>query len=97
MTVRFLSIAEQEFRDAFDYYDSVVEGLGTQFKEELIVALKRIEDFPDAWQKLSHKTRRCRLDRFPYGLVYQNRSDELLIVAVMELSRKPNYWVERLS
>jgi plasmid stabilization system protein ParE len=97
MTVRFLSIAEQEFKDAFDYYENIVEGLGDQFKQEIIVALKRIQDFPDAWQKLSRKTRRCRLDRFPYGLVYQNRANEILIIAVMELSRKPSYWIERVT
>jgi plasmid stabilization system protein ParE len=97
MTIRFLSVAEQEFKDAFDHYENIVEGLGDQFKEELIVALKRIQDFPDAWQKLSRKTRRCRLDRFPYGLVYQNRANEILIIAVMELSRKPSYWIERVT
>jgi len=41
--VRFLSIAEQEYKDAYDYYEGVVEGLGIQFKEELVIALKRIE------------------------------------------------------
>ena len=43
MKVRFLSIAEQEYKDAYDYYEGVVEGLGIQFKEELVIALKRIE------------------------------------------------------
>ena len=70
MKVRFLSIAEQEYQDAYDYYEGVVEGLGIQFKEELVIALKRIEEFPEAWQRVSSKSRRCRLDRFPYGLVY---------------------------
>jgi plasmid stabilization system protein ParE len=96
MKIRFLSVAEQEFRDGYDHYEKVVEGLGEQFREEVIVALRRIQDFPDAWQRLSKNTRRCRLDRFPYGLVYQNRGAEVLIVAVMELTRRPNYWVKRL-
>ena len=61
MTVQFLRVAEQEYRDAFDYYEGVVQGLGNQFRDELLVTLKRIQDFPDAWQKLSARTRRCRM------------------------------------
>jgi hypothetical protein len=51
--VRFLGIAEQEYKHAYDYYEGVVDGLGVQFKEELLVALKRIEHFPEAWQRVS--------------------------------------------
>jgi hypothetical protein len=94
--VRFLSIAEQEYKDAYDYYEGVVEGLGIQFKEELLIALKRMEEFPEAWQRVSSKARRCRLDHFPYGLIYQVRATELLVVAVMQLNKEPNYWVKRL-
>jgi hypothetical protein len=31
----------------------------------------------------------------PYGLVYQVRSDKILILAVMHLSRRPDYWRDR--
>lgn len=95
MKIRFLSVAEREYQDAYDYYEEAVEGLGIQFGQEVIAALKRIENFPDAWQKISRKTRRCRLERFPYGLVYQKRTDELLVVAVMHLAKQPAYWVKR--
>jgi hypothetical protein len=94
--VRFLSVAEQEYRDAYDYYEGVVEGLGMQFKEELVIVLKRIEEFPEAWQRVSSKSRRCRLDHFPYGLIYQVRPTALLVVAVMHLGKEPGYWVKRL-
>ncbi len=48
-------------------------------------ALHRIQDFPRAWPRMSKRSRRCRLTRFPYGLVYQIRGDVILIVAVMHL------------
>lgn len=94
--VRFLAVAAAEYRDAVDYYNSEVLGLGDEFREEVIAALRSIADFPDAWQKLSVRTRRCRLNRFPYGLVYQKRPDCILIAAVMHLKREPNYWARRL-
>lgn len=94
MTVRFLSVAEQEYIDAFDYYEGIVEGLGDQFQEELLAAIARVQSFPHAWQKLSNSTRHCRLARFPYGLIYQTRPEGILVVAVMHLGRNPRYWVE---
>ena len=95
MTVRFLAIAAQEYQDAFDHYESVVENLGEDFKEAVVEALGRIQDFPNAWQKVSPRTRRCRLARFPYGVVYQRRKQEILVVAIMHLRREPEYWVSR--
>jgi len=41
---------------------------------------------------MSRRTRRCRLHRFPFGLFYQVRSDEILIVSVMDLRRDPKRW-----
>lgn len=96
MSVRLLSIAESEYRAAYDYYEGLVSGLGDQFRDEFVAALQRMVDFPQAWQKMSKRTRRCRLERFPYGIVYLNRPDELLIVAIMHLKQAPDYWVSRL-
>jgi len=91
----FLPVAEAEYRDAVDYYNGEVVGLGEDFCEEVIAALRRITDFPEAWQKLSVRTRRCRLNRFPYGLVYRIQTDCILVLAVMHLRREPNYWEPR--
>ena len=46
---------------------------------------------------LSSKTRRGLLKRFPYGIVYQPKSDAIIIIAVMQLNRKPGYWSKRTT
>ena len=48
------------------------------------------------WQALTARTRRYVITRFPYGIVYQIRANEILVVAVMHLKRQPDYWIDRI-
>jgi toxin ParE2 len=40
--------------------------------------------------------RRCRLGRFPYGLIYTLDNGDILVLAVAHLHRRPDYWRDRL-
>lgn len=97
MRIEFLDAAGAEYRAAVDYYDGENPGLGGEFADEIARTTARIVAFPDAWQKLSRRTRRCRVERFPYGVVYQKRGNVILVVAVMHLKREPDYWAGRLG
>lgn len=92
----FLEPAQIEFEEAVNYYNAQRPGLGDDFAREVAVTISRILRYPEAWSKLSRRTRRCRTNRFPYAVVYQVRRDPLLVVAVAHLSRKPSYWRHRL-
>ncbi len=96
MRIRFLEIAQIELDEAIDYYNYEVPGLGYDFLEEVLSALDRIVLFPEAWHLCSNRTRRCQTRRFPYGIVYQVRENEILVVAVANLHRKPEYWKDRI-
>ena len=95
MNVCFSKIAEIEFNDAINYYNEQSEGLGFEFANEVQLTLDRIVDFVDSWPKLSENTRRARTNRFPYGIIYTVDDNEIIIVAVMHLHRKPDYWKSR--
>ena len=92
MKSRFLSTAELELKEAMEFYEAAKEGLGAEFLVEIEAAVGLIEAHPLAWTALSPRTRRCRISRFPFGLFYQVRSDEILIVSVMDLRRNPERW-----
>jgi hypothetical protein len=97
MKTVFLSPAGAELAEAVSYYNTQSEGLGYDFAAEVRRTLERIVQYPDAWTLLSKRTRRCRTNRFPYGVIYQLRTDTLLIVAIMHLSRNPETWKSRLK
>ena len=96
MKARFASTAEGELREAMEFYEATHEGLGAEFLAEVEATTNLIESFPLAWTSLSPRTRRCRTHRFPYGMFYQERRDEILIVAVMDLRRDPRRWEQYL-
>ncbi len=96
MTFRFLKIAQIERDEAIEYHNYQTTRLGDLFLTEVLNALERIGDFPKAWQRCSKRTRRCQTRRFPYGIIYQIREEETLIVAVANLHRNPDYWKDRI-
>lgn len=97
MEIRLLNVAQQEMDESFEFYEEQMTGLGHDFLAEILATLKRIKQNTKAWAPFSDQTRRCLVNRFPYGIVYQVRTDEILVVAVAHLHRKPNYWENRLK
>ncbi len=97
MKVDFLIPAEYELEEAIDYYNIQSEGLGFEFAAEVKRTIGRILEYPKAWTTISPRTRRCRTNRFPYGIIYQERANSILIIAVMHLSKHPDSWKSRLN
>ncbi|WP_244083866.1 type II toxin-antitoxin system RelE/ParE family toxin [Desulforhabdus sp. TSK] len=91
-----MEIAEIELDEAIQYYNYEVAGLGDDFLTEVLDTLDRIARFPEAWHPCSKRTRRCQMRRFPYGIIYQIRKAEILVIAVENLHREPNCWEDRL-
>ena len=97
MNVRLLTPAQHELDEAVAWYAAQAPGLGDAFLIEAIKTLKLIAQFPQAWHPLSSQTRRCRLNRFPYSVIYSQDGDDLLVIAIAHQHRKPGYWRDRLQ
>lgn len=95
MIFSFHPEAQFELAQAVEYYQAKELNLGLEFLEVVFKTILRIIEFPKAFPVLSTKTRKCLVDRFPFAVIYQIRKDEIFIVAITHLSRKPGYWKER--
>lgn len=89
MNVRLLPAAQVELDEAIHCYAQQAPGLGDSFLVEFLRTTQLIERHPQGWHPLSHNTRRCRLRRFPYGVIYNVDQDTILVVAVAHLHRRP--------
>ena len=97
MKYSFHPLAVKELTDTIDYYEDNNPGLGLEFSKEIYSTIQRILQFPKAWPKIAQNCRRCITQRFPYGIIYHIKEDEILIVSIMQLNQKPKSWDERIE
>lgn len=97
MRVTFNELAERELNDAAQYYELEEPGLGEAFIDEVHRSADSIVEHPQAGPIVLGAVRRRLCQRFPYALLYSCSvtGDELRILAVMNLRRRPGYWVGR--
>ena len=94
-TIRFSPEALEDIRSAFDWCEQSRAGLGSEFAIEVTDTIRRIEEHPEAWPIVRGRIHRCRTHRFPYGVLFHSRRDDIAIVAVMHLHRHPDAWRRR--
>jgi toxin ParE1/3/4 len=98
--VRLHPEADQEATAAAEWYESQQWGLGLAFLEELGRSMTLLSESPEIWahwpgMKATSGIRRGLLSRFPFGIAYEIRKDEVVVLAVAHLSRRPRYWQSR--
>jgi plasmid stabilization system protein ParE len=91
----FNELAAAELNDAIRYYEHEQIGLGAAFLAEVRRCSAAILEYPEAGPVVQGTIRRWLCDKFPYALLYEPRPDQIRVLAVMHLKRRPNYWVGR--
>lgn len=96
-SIRFSSPASLELTEAVRWYESKRRGLGGEFFDDVARAIDRLALNPEAGNPISagQKTRRLFVARFPFQIVYRIRPDEIVVVALAHLKRRPGYWRNR--
>jgi len=77
------------------YYEQESRGLGVKFLDEIEGYIDAIIKNPNAGKRVRGQVRRRILRRFPYGILYSVNNDGIRVLAIMNLKRRPLYWVGR--
>jgi plasmid stabilization system protein ParE len=77
------------------FYEERQKGLGARFVAALDDAIDRICRNPKIYKQVEAGARKCRLMRFPYGVIFREGEEAIEIIAVMHLRREPGYWRAR--
>jgi toxin ParE1/3/4 len=92
--VEFHPSAREELVQSAHYYQVQTAGLGSRFATAVQDTVRRIQESPLLYRVIEGDIRRCRVLRFPYGVVYRVR-ERIEVIAVMHLHREPGYWKSR--
>lgn len=96
--VVFHPLAERELTEAARFYEARAVGLGADFIHEVEHALAQIVANPEAGSALAGTIIRRRLvRRFPFAVLYQATAENLSVIALMHLHRRPGYWRGRVE
>jgi len=95
--LRYHEAAEDELLNEIGYLELRAKGLGRRFFAEVRRAESLIAQFPEAGEEIRPGIRKRMLRKFRYSLIYSIEKDGLLILAVAHHSRRPDYWVGRVS
>ena len=94
--LRFARPAADELAAAVAWYEERRAGLGSEFYDAIVRAMNRIAEMPDAGSPFSNlKARRMLVAGFPFQMVYRIDPDNIRIIAVAHLKRRPGFWQHR--
>ena len=65
------------------------------FDADLAKAMARIIEAPHRWPRLGPDARRCRLQRFPFLIVYILRGNVVKVIAIAHTHRGPDFWEQQ--
>lgn len=89
--------ARIELIEAARYYATILPELGQRFYGVIDGLIAEAGRTPGTFRFIRQPARRHFTHEFPYGIIYVERADDIWILAVMPLRRKPGYWQHRLT
>ena len=95
LPVYFRFEAEQDLEEATGWYETQLTGLGQQFLDEVLLAIRSIREQPTMYPLVGREARRALIRRFPFGIYYRTEKDAIVVIAVMHGSRSPRRWKTR--
>lgn len=92
--------AEEDALAAALFYESCRPGLGTQFRDRLAAVYESIQFNPRQFGAIKHRkisgdVRMAFLKQFPYTVVFEIFTEEIVVYAVSD-GRRNDPWISRL-
>ena len=79
------------------WYDQRVPGLGERLLRAIEAAQFKIQKNPKLGAPHRRDTRKWRVPKFPYRIVYREEHDRILVISIAHDKRRENYWDYRLE
>ncbi len=88
---------ELDLEDAFVWYESQDNGLGSEFVRSIDNCMSSIGRNPMSYAIVYQEARRALVRRFPYSIFYLVENDTVFVIGCFHSKRNPDDWQERLK
>lgn len=87
--------AQAEFEFEIGYYEAARPGWGGLLREEVLMTIRRLSDFPQMGGPEPVGTRKFVTRRFRFVVRYELMDNQILIWAIYHPAREPGHWLAR--
>ena len=94
--LRFHPAAEKEYLTALAWYFQRSPVAARNFEDAFALAIGTIFEAPQRWPIYFDSFWKYTLRRFPFSIVYQHFSSQIIVLAVAHGHRRPGYWMDRV-
>lgn len=88
--------AEGDLAEALEFYREESEALAGRLYDEINRMIADVCAAPRLYRVVVPPVRRHFSETFPYAVLYVEKPDYVLILAIAHFKRRPGYWRERL-
>ena len=92
---RYHPLVADDLASAIAFYDNISVDLGNRFRASIRDRLKTITDRPDSYGRIHEQLRAAMIDRFPYVVLFEHRSESVAILGIFHAASDQERWVER--
>ena len=93
---RFTTQARSELLAQTAYYEALQQGLVARFRRAVKGAAERAASYPLHGKPTAGGSRRRLVSDFPFSVIYTEADHGILVHAVADNRRPPEYWLGRL-
>jgi len=94
--LRFHPEVEQEYLTSLSWYRDRSSIAAVNFENIFEQAINRIREAPHRWPTYFRDFQKYTLRQFPFSIIYQDFSSEIVLIAVAHASRRPGYRRDRV-
>jgi len=90
-SIEFDPVADKEYFEAWDWYEEQLTGLGDRFGDSVVRHIELISKAPLAFPSKKAQSRECKIEDFPFLIVYKIYSAKniIYITSIFHTSRNP--------
>jgi plasmid stabilization system protein ParE len=87
--------AELDLIEAIQWYDERDPEMGDDFLRRVYQRIASLEENPRLYPIIHRQMRRALVRRFPFQILYEIESEEIIIYAIYHSARDPEAWKRR--